>query len=355
MKKIAFITHSFHKITKSANVYIDELFGDKSKFEVDIFYNYEWGPEDQYKKFDKRIEGYDAVVILQLISFNLLRNINCKNIIYIPMYDYSRNFSIERWLPAAGLKILTPVNAMAQQISLIGLSSHEYKYYPEVSDYEMPNFKKVYFWNRVDKIDYRTVLKLLENYNFSDLNIHKVHDPGHSPLMPDKKDIEKYNISFTDWFNTKEAYMNHLKSYGVYIAPRPFEGGAAAFIDAMKAGFIVVAPNHAPFNEYIEDNKNGYLYDPNNPKAIDFNQSDLYSISKAAFESVEQGRKNFISSLDNIYDYIFNKEVNTHPIAYFENLEKVFEKPWFRFGNLTKKDKFKVLFRFLFAKFKSIF
>ena len=56
-EKIAFITHSFHKITKSADVYVDELFGDKSKFEVDIFYNYEWGPEDQYKKFDKRIEG----------------------------------------------------------------------------------------------------------------------------------------------------------------------------------------------------------------------------------------------------------------------------------------------------------
>jgi len=355
MKRIAFIAHSFHKTTKSANVYIDELFGDKSKFEVDIFYNYEWGPEGQYKKFDRRIENYDAVIIHQLISFNLLRNINCKNIIFNPMYDYSRNFSIQRWLPSAGLKIISPVMAMGHKISSIGLSSFSYKFYPEVEEYNIPKFDNVYFWNRVEKIDYQTVLKLLGNYEYSKINIHKATDPGNNPPLPNKNEIEKYNFTFTDWFETKGDYLSHLSNFGIYIAPRPFEGGASAFIDALKLGYIVIAPDLPPFNEYIDHAKNGFLYDLNNPKPVQLEDFNLEMISKTAFESVKKGREDFKASLPAIHEYIFNDENFTYPTNYFENLEKVFEDPWYRFGILANKDKIKIFFRFIFSKVKNRF
>lgn len=38
MKKIALITHSFYEKTKSALIYIDEIFNYKQKFEIDVFY-----------------------------------------------------------------------------------------------------------------------------------------------------------------------------------------------------------------------------------------------------------------------------------------------------------------------------
>lgn len=353
MKKIAFITHSFHKITKSADIIVEALFGDTNEFKVDMFYNYEWGPENQYQKFDKKIENYDAVIILQLISFNLIKNINCKNIIFIPMYDYSRNFSIEQWLPAASLKILTPVSAMSNRLKSVGLSSYEFKYYPEVGEYVLPKFNNVYFWNRVDQINYQTVLKLLQNYKFSKLNIHKVSDPGNTFSKPNKNEIKKFNITFTDWFETKDDYTKHLRDYGIYIAPRPFEGFAAAFIDALKWGYIVIAPDHPPFNEYIQHQKNGFLYNLDDPKSIEFEEFSLEKISKAAFESVKQGRVDYKSSLKNIHDFIFNEEVNLDRRTYYENLEKVFQKPWFRFGNLSNKDKIKVIFKFIFSKIKN--
>ena len=353
MKKIAFITHSFHQFTKSANVYVEEIFGDTNEFDVDIFYNYEWGSKDQFKKFDETIEHYDAVIILQLISFNLLKNIKCKNIIFMPMYDYSRNFSIQNWLPSANLKILTPVSAMSNKLNSIGLSSYEFKYFPEVSEYEMPNFNNVYFWNRVDKIDYKTVLELLSDYKFSSLNIHKPSDPGNKPPVPSNKEIKKYKITFTDWYDSKDDYIKNLGKYGIYIAPRPFEGGAAAFVDALKIGCIVIAPNLPPFNEYIEDKKNGFLYNMHDPTSLQLNQYDLEKISLSAYDSVKQGRKDFESSLSHIHEFIFNKEENLHPLSYFEHIEKAFENPWFRFGTLTRKDKIKVIFKFVFSKFKS--
>jgi len=345
MKKIAFITHSFHKNTKSANVYIDAIFRDKEKYEISIFYNEEWGDKSRYKKFDKKIENYDAVIVLQLISYNLLNQINSKNIIFIPMYDYSRNFTIEKWLPASGVKILSPVQEMSEKLNLIGLNSYQIKYFPEVTKYTKPDFNKVYFWNRVNKLDYKIVLKLLKSYNFSNLNIHNVNDPGNNPILPSKRDIKKFNITFTKWFDSKQDYYEHLNEYGIYIAPRPFEGGAAAFIDAMKNGSIVIAPNHAPYNEYIVDKKNGFLYNINNPSDIQLGDYDLNKISKSAYEYVMQGREMFNKEIPGIIEFIFNNDKEIENKFYYEKLEKEFEEPWFKFARLSRKDKIKFILK----------
>lgn len=348
MKKIAFITHSFHEITKSANVYIDSIFRDKEKYEISIFYNEEWGDKSNYKKFDKKIENYDAVIILQLISYNLLNQINCKNITFIPMYDYSRNFTIEKWLPASGVKILSPVQELSEKLELIGLNSHQIKYFPEVAEYTKPDLNKVYFWNRVNKLDYKIVLKLLKNYSISNFNIHNVNDPGNNPILPNEREIKKFNITFTKWFENKQDYYEHLNEYGIYIAPRPFEGGAAAFIDAMKNGSIVIAPNHAPYNEYIEDKKNGFLYDINDPEEIQLCDYDLNEISKSAYEYVLQGREMFNKEIPKIIEFILSSDIKIENKLYYEQLEKEFEKPWLKFARLSLKDKIKFILKYFF-------
>ena len=92
-----------------------------------------------------------------------------------------------------------------------GLSSYQIKYYPKVESYKIPNFKKVFFWNRVEMINYKTVLNILNKYDFSNLNIHSVHDPGHYPLKPTEDEIKKFNITFTKWFDNKELYEKNSK------------------------------------------------------------------------------------------------------------------------------------------------
>ena len=61
-EKVAFISHSFHKKTKSVEFLINYL---KEYFEVETVYNEEWetGKKIQWEKFDNQ---YKAVIILQM-------------------------------------------------------------------------------------------------------------------------------------------------------------------------------------------------------------------------------------------------------------------------------------------------
>ena len=59
-----------------------------------------------------------------------------------------------------------------------------------------------------------------------------------------------------------------MEQCNIFIAPRKFEGVGVSFLEAMARGIVVIAPDNPTMNEYIEHNKNGYLYDWKDPKAI---------------------------------------------------------------------------------------
>lgn len=352
MKKIALITHSFHKLTKSADLYMEEFFSDKSKFTYDIFFNDEWKGSEKKYEFNTKISNYDAVIVSQIISKNVIKNIECENIIFMPMYDSSKNFNkdkVELWLTIAGVKILTPLKEMENILKISGLNSYNFKFYPKAETYQKPNVNNVFFWNRVESIDYKLVLKLLENFNFKQLNIHKSFDPGQKPKQPSPAEIEKNNITYTSWFETKNEFLNFLNKFGIYIVPRPFEGGGfASFMDALKKGMIVVAPNHSPFNEYIDNGHNGFLYNYKNPEPIDFSKFNLDKISINAHKSVELGRKNWVESLEGLHNFIFKQNNYPNSLIYNKNIVKVLDDKWFNFGKLNKLNKIKVLIKHFF-------
>ena len=141
-----------------------------------------------------------------------------------------------------------------------------------------------------------------------------------------------------------------MSNYGFFIAPRPFEGtGIASFMDALKRGLIVIAPNNTPYNEYITNYENGILYDLKNPVKIDFSKIDLNHLSKKAFESIEQGRKEWEDTKQSLLNYIFEYEYFPSSIIYKDNLNKVINDKWYLFGKLNRKQKFKSFFKFLFS------
>ena len=306
MKKIALITHSYHKFTKSGQMYADEIFGDKNKFIIDYYFNDEWEGNPNYKKFSSRINDYDLVILVQLISKSLLQNIDCKNIIFIPMYDHSRHWGLNEWIYTANLKILSPSIGIYESLKKLGLNSLKIKLFPEPDNYQNQDFNKIFFWNRVETLDYKTVITLLKNYKIKNLNIHQNHDPNHTPPKPQKEEIDKYNITFSNWFENRSDYLDFLDNFGIYIAPRPFEGDGASFIDSMKKGKIVIAPNNHPYVDYIENFKNGILYDLSNPEEIILDDINLEEVSINAYNSVVQGREDWIKSLTNIHDYVFS-------------------------------------------------
>ena len=213
MKKIALVTHSYHKFTKSGQMYVDEIFSDNDKFTIDYYYNEEWAGNPNFKIFDTIINNYDLVVIVQLISSSLLKKITCKNIVFIPMYDHSRYWGMQEWLPASNLKILSPSSGIYDSLKKIGLNSLKIQLYPEPDKYEKQDFSKIFFWNRVETLNYKIVLTLLKNYKFKNLNIHEKYDPNHNPIKPSIEEIKKYNIKFSKWFEDRNDYLyGYLKS-----------------------------------------------------------------------------------------------------------------------------------------------
>jgi len=352
MKKVALITHSFHEKTRSAEVYMNEIFEEKDLYKFEIFYNHEWrGAEEKYL-FNTVIKDFDAVIIAQIISKNILDHIHCENIIFMPMYDSMLDFSYKKkelWLLLAGLKIISPTKKMSELLRNNGLDSFNIKYFPETNNYSVPNFKKIFFWNRVESINFDIVIKLIKNFKYSNLNIHKKFDPGQEPILPTKNQVKEYKVTYTDWFKDREEYLVELSKYGLFIAPRPFEGtGIASFMDALKRGMIVIAPNNSPYDEYIVNHENGILYDLNNPEKIDFTKLDLNQISRNAFKSVDKGRKDWKDSRESLLNYIFEYKHFPNSLIYKNNLNMIINDKWYLFGMLNRSQKFKSIFKFLF-------
>lgn len=79
-----------------------------------------------------------------------------------------------------------------------------------------------------------------------------------------KEIIERYhkhtdNIEFTGYIeNIIDAYTDA----DVFIAPSVSDNGPWTIIEAMAVGLPVIASSHCGFAEYIEDGKDGFIYDP---------------------------------------------------------------------------------------------
>jgi uncharacterized protein with GYD domain len=308
MYKVAVITHIQHKKTKSGPIYAKEIFSDPKKYLIDVFYNSEFGEKSNFNEFNTEIKGYDLVIIVQLISTNLLKKIKCKNIVFIPMYDTTLNWNIIDFSLAWDIKCLTPVSVLHKKLQEFGVNSKFIQYFPKVEEkYSLPDFKKIYFWNRREEINYEKVLKIFKNYKFDSLNIHNEPDLYQFPKQPSENEILKHNITFSNWYKNVSDYTKHLSSFGFYFAPRQFEGGGAAFITAMKHGCIAVTPDNYPYKDYISNNINGLIYD-SNESSIEFNNLNLKEISINSYNSIKIGRIQWEKSIPEIRDFLFSTE-----------------------------------------------
>ena len=95
--------------------------------------------------------------------------------------------------------------------------------------------------------------------------------------------LEKYNIKIIDWFESKEEYINTIKFVDVYFAPRIYEGIGLSFLEIMSYGKYIVAFNNPTMNEYIINQKNGFLFD--------FKTTDIVNFSKINQKEIKTRKK----------------------------------------------------------------
>ncbi len=173
------------------------------------------------------------------------------------------------------------------------------------------NDVSVFFWQRSPHITWETVKKLLADVHISKTHYHTSTNIHGETDRPSDSDIEKYNIEYSDWFESPEKYKKTFEEYSVYIAPREEEGIGLSFIEAMSAGKCVIAPDAPTMNEYISHGVNGYLYDAHDPQPLHI--TDIRFISRSAAESAEKGYAGWQTSEPDIISFILREPENYHP------------------------------------------
>jgi glycosyltransferase involved in cell wall biosynthesis len=301
MKRLLFVDHSFHRKTGSSEFFIDML---KTKYQVTCIEDTRWDQSHSIKNKEQNIvyKGYDILVFWQQINPQILKLVDSKNIIYVPMYDACGDRGLDYWYTFKDIKIINFSKTLELLLVRSDFNTLSVKYFPKPIGKPEAEEGSCFFWQRITEINWPLVKDLLKNSGITTVHIHRAVDPGHIFYPPSTEDIIRYRMTFSDWFCSRDEYEKIMHSKQVYIAPRIKEGIGLSFLEAMAAGRVVVAPNLPTMNEYIIHSENGYLYDPYAPTSIKF--SDLDRIAKNAIDTVIEGHKSWEIEKEKIFEFI---------------------------------------------------
>lgn len=318
MEKIALIDHSYHVKTKSSSFIVDLL---REYYEVEIILDDSWkGKKEPDLSFID--ETYQAVVFWQSISPHMLSGLKCNNVIFFPMYDACCDVPIDYWYNIRDVKVMCFSKTLCDKLSTLGFQSLYLQYFPEPVIFEKVKDRSVFFWHRRWEVTWKTVKKLIDGQEMDSVHIHRAVDPDQTFVSPTRADENLHNISYSDWFDTKEDYLEAVKQKSIYIAPRITEGIGFSFLEAMAMGRAVVAADNPTMNEYIRHGINGYLFSVKEPKPFDL--SNLEQVQENAYKTVVEGRQRWISEKHKIFDLIKAKPVKNKYLASKYRRSKIF-------------------------------
>lgn len=304
MQKILFINNSYNfNKTASSRFFYDFLC---QYYEVDI----ELAENDQlpYDAINQR--NYSAIISFYFQAD--FSKFNCKNLIYVPMYD-GFVFCREKLAQLKNVKLINFCKYLHKQALAFGFKSFYIQYYPEphFQESQAPALRdKLFYWQRRNT-SFSQILKCFPS-KISDLDctktiLHSVTDGENEPFIkPDDEEIKNYNIEITSWFENKKDLLDILDTTKYYIAPRKQEGIGLSFLDAMSRGCVIIAHNDRTMNEYIKNGFNGYLINFDKPKKIKF--KDFEQIQQNSINTFIKGKEKYLDLLNNLVIFINKKQ-----------------------------------------------
>lgn len=298
MDRVLMIDHSYHKKTGSSSFFAKILEKD---FQLEILYDESWKGKE-YLNLEFVDEKYLAVIFFQSISMQMVNQVKCKNIIYVPMYDGVYNCDMEYWYNFKDIKIISFSKTLYDKLKPYGFNIIHVQYFPKPKELKLVDESSIFFWNRVNEINWKVIKSLIAETNISSIHIHKAIDPEQQFIKPDLADEKKFNITYSDWFDTKEEYYKCMEGKSIYIAPRLYEGIGFSFLEAMSMGKVVIAVDHAMMNEYIVHEKNGFLFSTDNIEPIRI--KEINKLQENAYNTIIEGRKKWEASINDIIGFI---------------------------------------------------
>ncbi len=298
--KILFVDHSFHKKTESTKFVTSTL---QKHFEVDIFWDDTWwggkGPSVDLTN------TYARVFFLQsILPLWQLRKITAK-IIWAPMYDGVSLRDIY-WssLSRLPVRVVSFSDVIYKKCKTFGIEVLPLQYYlpPNFRNAESAKKLNFLFWYR-GGIKFSDLKRILDTKDVNRLVYRSAPDPFFKEEVISEADIKKYKMEIVrnSEADSREDYLRLLDAADVFIAPRKKEGIGMSFLEAMAMGKVVVAYNEGTMNEYIQDGRNGYLFDAKR-RYIDFSHfADVLRNSKI---SVSDGWKRWEQDKNKMIDFI---------------------------------------------------
>ena len=297
MNKILYITYDFNfKKTASSRFFYDFLCENYQVETISPDAN-EIIPYDQINK-----KNYSCI-----ISFYYMADFSkftCKNLIFVPMYD-GFSYSFKKVLQLKNVKIINFCKYLHKLSKSFGLLSFYIQYFPELSLNDSEERNILFYWQRRELSFSEIANKLPENLNELGVKktiLHSATDGNTKFIRPSEEEINKYNITITDWFENKNELLDLLDKTKYYIAPRMQEGIGLSFLDAMSHGCVIIANNDRTMNEYIKNTKNGYLINYSKNKRIKFH--NFQTIQENSIQYFKTGREKYLNTLPALVKFI---------------------------------------------------
>ncbi len=313
-KKLAYVDFWTHKDTKSGD-FLRDIFSNE--FEIVDFW---WKPREKFP-IDE-LKKYDHIFFFHIIfPFQFMKKLIGKNITWAPMYDGLDKYGAVNFtnpllrkifwkqMSSIDVKILKFSKKISESIGSININSLELRYYikPSFSEPRSTNKRlNIFFWDR-GGIKFKDWIKHFKEKDINELTYFSKPDYGRSQSYSNElSNNNNFKINFIkDNFLSKEKFIELMTQNDVFIAPRKKEGIGMTIVEAFSRGMFIVGYNDSTMNEYINDNKLGFLFDEKSDQKIDIN----YILNNFEYRrrKAEQKYNDWTAEKKNILPFVLKK------------------------------------------------
>lgn len=285
---IAFVGHSYHKITSSSKWFIDFI---ERHEKVDQYWDETWNDGEPLCVRD--LLSYDQIFVWQVGYVGReLAQLAPSKVVFIPMWDGVAGLNRGWWHAFGNARIISFAWILHERLRTWGLNSFHTQFFLDPSKFPpVVDFSTLrgYLWQRRQEIGWPQVNRLVSEVHWDSFRLHIGMDPGSGEVVPPTPAERRCsNISLTRFTAmTADASTNYLNSANVFFASRAREGIGMAFLEAMASGMCVVAPDAPTMSEYIDHNVSGLLYDLKNLETLDLSRAAKFG--SAARRKMELG------------------------------------------------------------------
>lgn len=322
MKKIScvFIDHVYHQKTQSTKFLMDLL---SQEMNVCIEWINDFSKESMQRIGEIKCDLYVVFQYDFLAAYLLAQG---KKVLCVPMYDGTGLIHPAHWALLQDALFLNYSQTLHKRHLAFGLQSISQAYYPLIDnsqDLISYDSTKVFFWERRPSSGLSVLWLAKQIASIKEpiarVHIHLSPDPTeYSSIHPSQlNDVfpSVAQVTSSTWFSSKAKFLENLRQFNVYIAPRVTEGIGFSFLDAMSYGQCVVGLNYPTLNEYVDNGRNGYLQEGLFTPFPNLEPSVIAKLGMQAQEDLIVGRQRWEQewpiTMNRILEYVFSSPSTT--------------------------------------------